>query len=310
MSQAAPAKVCIRCGEDCSNRPRVKDKQGRYTCEACLAKAKAAVAAAAAPAPQASPVAEVDAPIPLLEDAAVDAGPRAAPCPGCGRPLWSDAKVCVGCGFNRETGRRLSVSTDVEGDGKRARKAKAAPSFTCEKCGYDLKGLKSTQCPECGSPIRIRSARRERELAESKRIAKMALIKPLVLAAVGLVLSALILVYRDAAAAIPIYLAGYGIGLVLLVVVYLFCSLVFIGFDEPFHHMVIRLAAVYALTDSVSLLLAPVPMGFGRLLLVGFIWVGLMVAIMEIDQEDAIIAGLILYVVKVVITMIIITQLG
>ena len=33
--QPAQGKICIRCGLDCSNRPRTKDLQGRYTCRDC-----------------------------------------------------------------------------------------------------------------------------------------------------------------------------------------------------------------------------------------------------------------------------------
>lgn len=42
-------KICVVCGQDCSDRPRVKDAQGRYACKTCQA---AADAAARAPKPQ------------------------------------------------------------------------------------------------------------------------------------------------------------------------------------------------------------------------------------------------------------------
>jgi len=35
MSDTGTEKLCVICGEDCSTRPRIKDKQGRYACRAC-----------------------------------------------------------------------------------------------------------------------------------------------------------------------------------------------------------------------------------------------------------------------------------
>ncbi|MBN1345655.1 MAG: hypothetical protein JXQ73_23385 [Phycisphaerae bacterium] len=41
MSTQPPTvqKVCRLCGEDCAERPRVKDHKGRYYCRACYVKA-------------------------------------------------------------------------------------------------------------------------------------------------------------------------------------------------------------------------------------------------------------------------------
>src|SRR5258708_4962588 len=57
MSSPSSAKVCIKCGSDCSGKPRTKDAQGRYTCKACLDAAQHKAAGAnAASKPASKPV--------------------------------------------------------------------------------------------------------------------------------------------------------------------------------------------------------------------------------------------------------------
>src|SRR5437867_10526512 len=51
MAATGGAKICVACGEDCSNRPRTKDAKGRYFCKPCYEKAVQHQRSAAAPAP-------------------------------------------------------------------------------------------------------------------------------------------------------------------------------------------------------------------------------------------------------------------
>ncbi|MCA9311974.1 MAG: hypothetical protein KDA21_12255 [Phycisphaerales bacterium] len=124
-------KICVRCHEDCSNRPRVKDPDGRYICKACLEKALAAKRAAeqaAPPPPEDEPPdfsLEGDDDIFALDDvtdlsasatavtpgasystvAAPTGGGSAAttqPCPTCGAAIPRQALVCRVC--NARTG--------------------------------------------------------------------------------------------------------------------------------------------------------------------------------------------------------------
>jgi hypothetical protein len=114
---AAPAKICIHCGEDCSARPRTKDAQGRYACKGCHEKA---LAAAAARQKQAAtvPASEPDV-FDTGDDGAFAASlvsgvsikaPETQMCESCGAAIRVDAVVCTSCGYNRQTGKQLKVS--------------------------------------------------------------------------------------------------------------------------------------------------------------------------------------------------------
>src|SRR5262249_48979528 len=133
MTAPAATKVCIKCGTDCSNKPRTKDPEGRYTCKACydamMAKAAAAkVAKAAAPQPEPKPLRT-----PVVVGAPDDASVMAAlledspaaiteACPSCGAGLAGGAVICTICGYNKETGRAVNLKI------RKAAKDKAARS--------------------------------------------------------------------------------------------------------------------------------------------------------------------------------------
>jgi hypothetical protein len=122
MTAPATAKTCIKCGTDCSNKPRTKDAQGRYTCKTCYdAITKAAAAKAAAPKPKAAPV--------PLEPEPDDAGVMAAllkdspgtlteMCPSCGSGMTAGAVVCTICGYNKETGKTVGAIVEKASSGK------------------------------------------------------------------------------------------------------------------------------------------------------------------------------------------------
>lgn len=113
MSLPATAKVCIKCGTDCSGKPRTKDAQGRYTCKACF-DAMTQKAAAPKPAARVAPK-----PVPVA-DAADDAAVMAAllesappalteTCPSCGNGMAGGTVICTICGYNKETGKAVGV---------------------------------------------------------------------------------------------------------------------------------------------------------------------------------------------------------
>jgi len=116
MAASGSAKVCVVCGEDCANRQRTKDNKGRYYCQPCYEKARHDVQKKVA-APLKIPKAPAR-PIPdstfnpfdeMLESTQRTSGRT---CGSCGNPIAEDAIICLGCGFNIETGSKLGVKVE------------------------------------------------------------------------------------------------------------------------------------------------------------------------------------------------------
>lgn len=98
---SSAAKVCAACAKDVSNLPRTKDAQGRYFCKTCAEKLKGKTAQAAKPAEQDAVMAK------LLADS-----PGVELCPNCGGGIQSGAKICIRCGFNKQTGQAMRVQVE------------------------------------------------------------------------------------------------------------------------------------------------------------------------------------------------------
>lgn len=143
-------KVCIRCQEDCSNRPRVRDPQGRYVCKRCLQKAvdqKHGGSADAKPSRQRSTPKPAPVEQPMFEDVDTDflasyqdqpegmampaqqqqAGPMRT-CLNCKQPMSADAVVCMQCGYNAQTGRKMKTRTIKTRQPKEKKESRLAQS--------------------------------------------------------------------------------------------------------------------------------------------------------------------------------------
>lgn len=122
---AVAAKLCTVCGIDCSRLPRVKDQQGRYMCQECFDKVKHTKHVQKSPPPAATaaiPSKVADVPSASLNDnsflldlnttsKAPDAH-GAKVCPECGRGMTASAVICIGCGFNTQSGKRLTLKVE------------------------------------------------------------------------------------------------------------------------------------------------------------------------------------------------------
>jgi hypothetical protein len=113
------AKLCTVCGTDCAGRPRIRDQQGRYICKECFDRAKQTRQTQKNP-PSVSPLPTqadtVSAPADGDNSFLLNLGSKEStgiqgtkPCPECGRAMSSNAVLCIGCGYNTSTGRRIPV---------------------------------------------------------------------------------------------------------------------------------------------------------------------------------------------------------
>lgn len=305
-------KTCIRCGADCNGKPRTKDQHGRYTCQPCVDRLKAQPAGRppATPAPIAAAAVEPEG-FDVFDIAPDPNAPRTAPCPNCGRPVNEQAALCVGCGYSKTHGRVLS-----ESDVPKSADPPPGKRQSCKKCGYDLRGLKSATCPECGA-INTRPSRRERDREDSARVARDSYLQPaLMLLIGGIIATALYAAHASQIGNSPAggaigYLISLAVTVPIGVLVFWFCCLIWIGFDAPIHLTALRLAGIYAVTDVVRGLFLFVPLPWwAEGGVIGFIYIGLLQQFLEMDYEDALIVGLITFIVKVATILIIASQLG
>lgn len=103
MTASDEPKICGICGQDCSDRPRTRDKGGRYFCSACYDAAAARKRSQGTDAPLLADTHDVDATVlaALLDDTSVpDVTPaaKAEACPRCGKAYEAGSTVCPRCG--------------------------------------------------------------------------------------------------------------------------------------------------------------------------------------------------------------------
>ncbi len=292
------AKICIRCGVDCSTRPRTKDLQGRYTCRDCydalqrrespaapvvtiVAADPGALAAAPAGAAGGEEGSEVvgeevdggEAPAlldALLADAVQQqaAAPASSPCPGCGHPFAADAAICTTCGYNPRTGAAIQTrKVEVE-----------APA---------------------PGPLSERARAREFEAAEARRLERMEYLKPLVVIALAIPGVCFFLTVNKNMTGLTVskYLAVYLLSIVITAAVYALYCLVRLGFRDPLALGALRLAAVVAACDLVRIPLIlfggfdAFSQGFIGLVIPFGMCIGLLYYFLDLDILDAILLG-------------------
>jgi hypothetical protein len=274
-------KVCGICGEDCSDRPRVKDAKGRYFCKACamdkVAQPEKPAAPAASTGDDGDPYSldEADpgaAPLPIEM---LDYAEQGTQCPGCMRTMPAGAKVCVSCGYNVEKGIQSSTLVEKSG-GKRGRK------YQCRECGYDLRGLRSAVCPECGTPMRLsktdKKAQRDREMMIEEWK------KPAIWFAIGFV--AMMFIYFVSAG--PVALIAYPVYLAVQVLVgycVLWMCFSFLGDTGTPLLNFARLAGIYAIVDLVGFFAGFIPF-LGWIITLIF-YIGFFADLFDTDWQDA-----------------------
>lgn len=293
MTATAPSKVCIVCHQDCSARPRTKDPSGRYTCKDCLDRAASAkLATATAPLQPPEPTVKPSRPAPAatgqefisLDDdpsrimSAANAQPRA--CVNCAMILGPNSIICARCGYNTETGMVLGTFK------------KAGAGRKCAKCGYDLTGLKTPKCPECGTVNRPLS-KQEQLRKDSRALARREYLRPVILFAVALGIVLALTAAVGGRFSISEYLLVYAISVPVGIVVYLMCCALWMGSDAPLGLTALRLAAVFALGDIAVGMAAFVPLLYLQIAMIVAVYGVLIHKLMDLDLQDAMIVGVV-----------------
>lgn len=214
-------------------------------------------------------------PIPLATPPPVSRGLRE--CTACMRPIPADARVCVFCGHNPDDPMASSEGAK------------------CRHCGYDLTGLKSARCPECGKLLTPRRRFAPSREDISREVARHEYMKPFLMIITCLPLLMLVDVLRYNPAAAVAALIGVAVLIPVATLVFLGCCLLWIGFDAPLHLTVLRIAGILSAVVLTSELASFIPIMFVPTAITVLVYVGLLSEMLDMDFTDAAIVAILTY---------------
>ncbi len=210
--------LCFRCGRGCSGLSASFDASGRLVCPVCASKRSE-------PGSESGDISLVPVDSPAVSR---------APCPFCGSALAVGAVSCTACG---------KIPSVYEVAKERNPEIDRLSPQPCSSCGYDLRGLPTPKCPECGT-LNSRAGRATDLEETSREIFRAELRRPIILGSVSLVMAiALLLATKGPIAAgtfLLLYPVRVGIGAGAFVV----CGLLGMGIDPPLWLICLRMAAI------------------------------------------------------------------
>ena len=283
---AAGSKICIYCGQDCSDRPRVRDRDNRYACRACAARE-------AKKWESQGPLADhVDASIVLAPEPELKAEVVGVDCPVCLRESRPPETRCERCNYDSKVG--LTEETLV---GSRALGLEA---LICAKCKYNLRGLKVMRCPECGEHIRPRAKKENKAGRFKDEATREAYRTPLLMIGIAGGIYLLWAGVQGGAPAVPLVLMGLALQVITGVIAFFACSVVAFGFDAPWHLTILRLTGIYCVVNLASLATTA---AFGPSILIYLVvlavFIQMLMSFLDLDLVQAIGRGVVLFVFRI-----------
>lgn len=283
-------KTCIYCGEDCSNRPRVRDRQGRYACHACVKAASRQWESHCALSHEVNPEILL-APEPELPPEVVRVD-----CPICLREIRPPETRCERCNYDSQTGLTPETLVGLRELGPEA--------LICVKCKYDLRGLKQMRCPECGEPIRPRASKVKKAGRFKDEATRQAYRAPLLMIGIAGTVYVLWAGALGGPLAIPAVLLYLAFQVITGVIVFFLCSVIAFGFDAPWHLTFLRLTGIYCVVNLASLAISVVVGGSIILnVVVLLVFIQMLMSFLELDLVQAIGLGFALFIFRVVLVV-------
>lgn len=171
--------------------------------------------------------------------------------------------------------------------------------LTCPNCKYDLRGSSFDRCPECGMQISQSVISR----AEHNLFREVYL-EPLIYLVGGLAFMGLISYF---AGGVP-YVIGmsilFGASAVAGWIIFFALSIFWIGFDQPIHVTMVRLAGAYATAFAVFSVMSLIPIFCFAIIIPGFVLVGLLMHLLEIDRLEAVLTAILSWAVVIALTFV------
>ena len=168
-----------------------------------------------------------------------------------------------------------------------------AKPLPCPQCRYDLRGLRSDICPECGLKLTYGARRRAQDLREGKKSDAWFDRKAVVMALIGLAVSALVMWFRAGATGLVVFGIDFVFTVVVGWLVFFVCSIVWIGFDQPLRTTVLQTIGAFGFFAGVAVLLNLVPLpGLITSLIAFAVLAGVLSDLLELDFQDAAIIAL------------------
>jgi hypothetical protein len=298
--ETSTGKVCVVCKQDCSKRPRIKDPQGRYTCQACADKLAAKQQVAAVPVGAASSGAKASEALPDEPELSIDL-------------LAEEAKAQASVATDQVID--LSPAAPVPAkSGRGGGKLPAYPGMRkdeapskCAKCGYSLAGSASLKCPECGHVTPPRDYKTLLD-EQSRALARKTWLQPVIVGVICLAISAALQSIGPAGwVGAVVMLVGWAVMIPIGLIAFFLCTLVFLEFDAPWGITSLRFGQILAIMTLPGALLASLGLSGGVPVVGGILTFALMVTlcitILELEKADAIWLTLVIVAVQIAVIL-------
>lgn len=186
-----------------------------------------------------------------------------------------------------------------------------AKPLPCPECKYDLRGLRDDRCPECGLKLTYGAMRKAQDARAGVKAAGGFDRKPIIMAFIGLVVSALVWLAADGPAGLVVFGVDFAFTVAIGWVVFFVCSVAWIGFDQPLRTTLVQTIGAFGFFVGVwaILMLVPVP-GLIRGVIGFLILTALLADSLDIDYQDAGIIAIVVSVMKIGFWVTIMVMLG
>lgn len=188
--------------------------------------------------------------------------------------MGKNSIICTGCGYNTETGKLIGTDTSP-------RKGRA-----CYACGYDMSGVPTARCPECGE-VNTRRGRVRHQQISGGEWAKRELMRPAVYLSIGLPIALAVMWDRGGSHEVLVMFVLGCLSIPVMLVGHLIVATFLTGFDEPLWLAMARAIGMAALADGVACVVGLFAGDYVSVTAGIVVFVGLAMDALESDYDDA-----------------------